>query len=70
MKIRTADSAARIKLSLCQIPLGADFHILSSIQVDALMFWADKAKYRAPKNANGSRGRYYHAFLQRLAAKQ
>jgi hypothetical protein len=47
------------------IPRHADFHTLSSIQVEALLVEADAVKYRKPKNANGSRARYFHAFLTR-----
>lgn len=44
-----------------------DFHTLSSEKVEILLTWADAQKYRKPKNANGSRARYYFARLQRLA---
>jgi hypothetical protein len=43
------------------------FHALPSSTVDALLTEADRVKYRRPKNANGSRGRYFHAYLQRRA---
>lgn len=42
-----------------------DFHTLPSRQVDRLLEFADLYKYRKPKNANGSRGRYFFAYLQR-----
>ncbi len=45
---------------------GDDFHVLSSSKVDELVTAAIAAKYHKPKNANGSRGRYFHQFLQRL----
>ncbi len=48
----------------------ADFHTLSSEQVEMLLASADTLKYRKPRNANGSRGRYFHAYLQRLAARE
>lgn len=47
------------------VPRGEDFHTLSSSKVDALLAEAKRAGYRKPKNANGSRGRYFHAYLQR-----
>ena len=47
----------------------SDFHALNSEQVDRLLAEADKAKYRKPRNANGSRGRYFHAYLIRSASK-
>lgn len=43
----------------------ADYHTLNSYQVDALLAEADRVRYRKPKNANGSRARYFHAYLQR-----
>lgn len=42
-----------------------DFHTLSSAEVEQLLDAADMVKYRRPKNANGSRARYFHAKLQR-----
>lgn len=53
-------------LSRIGIPAGEDFHVLSSAQVDGLLDVADRFKYRKPKNANGSRARYFHARLQRM----
>jgi hypothetical protein len=55
-------------LNRCNVPVGTDFHTLSSSQVDALLTEADFFRYRKPKNANGSRGRYFHAHLQRKVA--
>ena len=47
------------------IPTDANFFTLSSSQVAALVERADMVKYRTPKNANGSRGRCFHEYLQR-----
>jgi hypothetical protein len=44
---------------------GTDFHTLRSSQVTDLLLAADLYKYRKPKNANGSRGRYFYSYLQR-----
>jgi hypothetical protein len=66
---RTTAEFARETLKACGVELGADFHTLSNSQVDALLYEANRASYRKPKNANGSRGRYFHALLQRRAAK-
>lgn len=44
-----------------------DFHTLSSAQVDLILKAADAAKYRKPKNANGSRARYFFQLMQRMA---
>lgn len=48
----------------------ADFHTLSSSEVDALLAQADRLKYRKPQNANGSRGRYFYAACQRALRRQ
>lgn len=45
--------------------IARDFHTLSSEEVERLLAEADSVKYRKPKNANGSRARYFHAKLQR-----
>jgi hypothetical protein len=42
-----------------------DFFSLRQSEVAALLAWADMRGYRAPKNANGSRARYWHAYLVR-----
>ncbi len=47
------------------IPLGLDFHALPSAVVENILQAADEHKYRAPKNANGSRARYFYAMLTR-----
>lgn len=57
-------------LRWCGIPEGADFHALRHEQVGKLLEAADRAKYRAPKNANGSRARYFHDLLQRRAQRK
>lgn len=51
------------------IDFTADFHTLTSSQVDGLVHWAKAYGYRKPKSANGSTGRYFYAFLVRLIAK-
>lgn len=48
-----------------RIPLNADFHTLGADNVSRILDAADARKYRAPKNANGSRARYFHAMLVR-----
>lgn len=48
------------------IPSGEDFDVLRSSQVDGLVNAARRYGYRKPKNANGSTGRYFHAYLQRV----
>ncbi len=56
-------------LSRIGISRGEDFHRLPSSKVERLLEAADDRKYRKPKNANGSRGRYFHAYLQRLCRR-
>jgi len=60
---------ARDILRLCHVSISDDYHTLSNSQVDALLEHAKKQKYRKPKNANGSTGRYFHAKLQREARR-
>jgi hypothetical protein len=61
---------AREILRRCHVPIdAADFHMLNTSQVQALLVEADMQRYRKPRNANGSRGRYFYAMLQRRAAK-
>jgi hypothetical protein len=52
------------------INFARDFFTLSASEVGRVLDLADAFRYRKPKNANGSRGRYYFARLQRLAHKE
>lgn len=45
----------------------SDFHTLSSSQVDIILDSAKECRYRKPKNANGSRARYFFCAVQRKA---
>lgn len=65
--VEAARTNARHTLQLCNIRVGQDFHTLSTRQVDLLLAEADRVKYRKPRNANGSRGRYFHDLMQRRA---
>jgi hypothetical protein len=47
------------------IDIGQDFFTLSFFQVLALVEMAKIQRYYKPKNANGSRARYYFAALKR-----
>ena len=72
MKVRHQEAErthARAALAAAGIAVGQDFHTLSGGQVDRLLEEADRVKYRRPTGANGSRGRYFHALLQRRAAR-
>lgn len=46
-----------------------DFHVLRSEQVEGLLHWAKAYGYRQPKNASGSKARYFFYMLQRYANK-
>ncbi len=61
---------AREVLRAAKVNIGQQFHTLNTWQVDELLVEADRVKYRKPKNANGSRGRYFHDLLQRRAARK
>lgn len=67
MDRETKAQNAREILSRCHVARGENFDTLSASTVESLLEFADIEKYRKPRNANGSRGRYYHDRLQRLA---
>lgn len=46
-----------------------DWHAMPSAMKDAVLRAADARKYQKPKNANGSRGRYFAAYLARAIDK-
>lgn len=46
-----------------------DFHVLSSSQVDEILKEADRVRYQKPRNANGSRARYFYERMQRHARR-
>lgn len=58
---------ARAVLAGARIALGQDGDTLTRDQVDQILVEADRVHYQTPKDANGSRGRYFHALLQRRA---
>lgn len=53
------------KMHSAGIDTNADFHTLSSLQVETIVELADLWRYRKPRNANGSRARYFFAFMAR-----
>ena len=69
-KPRMTAHDARLILSRCGIRPDVDYDVLRSSVVADLLEWADKVGYRKPKNANGSRGRYFHAHLTRIVARE
>lgn len=56
---------ARAILNDCDLLGTEDFFTLPASTVGTLIDHADRLKYRKPKNANGSRGRYFYARVQR-----
>ncbi len=58
---------ARAVLANANIAIGQDFFTLAPSQVCELLEEADRVRYQKPASANGSRGRYFHARLQREA---
>lgn len=50
------------------IELGKNFYTLSASEVCKVLDAADFVRYRKPRNANGSRGRYFYALLNRKVA--
>lgn len=52
------------------IPLNENFYALSSDTVGRILEAAKACKYRQPKNANGSKARYFYAYLNRLAKRE
>lgn len=51
------------------VPLEKDVCTLTFAEVDRVLAAADEHKYRKPKNANGSRGRYFFCAMQRAARR-
>ena len=47
--------------------INVEFHVLTSSEVDGVLAAADSRGYRKPRTANGSRARYFHQYLRRLA---
>jgi hypothetical protein len=58
---------ARDILQRCKIVLGTDYHALTSAQVEALLEEARRVRYQRPRNANGSRARYFYSRVRRVA---
>ena len=46
-----------------------DWHAMCSDAKEAVLRAADAYGYRKPRNANGSRGRYFAAYVQRAASR-
>lgn len=59
---------ARETLKAWNCAVGQDFHTLSTSQVEMVNAEADRVRYRRPRNANGSRARYFYQRIQRHAS--
>lgn len=68
MARKVSSAQACTILDRLRIPVGADFHTTS--KGEELAEEARKVGYRKPKNANGSTGRYFHQYLQRLCGRE
>ena len=58
---------ARKILADCNVEIGQDYDRLDTDRVLAILDAAAERGYKKPKDANGSTGRYFHAYLQRRA---
>tara|TARA_Y100000310_G_scaffold330958_2_gene403651 strand:+ start:1183 stop:1398 length:216 start_codon:yes stop_codon:yes gene_type:complete len=65
--MRIADHAFRLAYEWRStgIDLNEDFHRLSSDKVETILADAKSLGYRQPKNANGSRARYFFYAVKR-----
>ena len=67
---RLTKNEARALCSVFGIDPSHDWHAMSSTMKEAVLRAADAHKYRKPKNANGSRGRYFAKYLRRVIEKE
>lgn len=70
MRVRHREAYRRNALATLEMinaKPGQDFHTLSTSQVDTLLAEAVRVRYQKPRNANGSRARYFYQKLQRDA---
>ena len=67
--MRISPHEARAILHRLGVARGADYYTLRSTEAAGLADEAIRRHYRKPANASGSTGRYFHDYLQRLAAK-
>ena len=59
--------AAKQLLKKAGVPMGRDFHSLSSSQVDAVVAAAKAVGYRKSKSAPGSTGRMFYQYVDRTS---
>lgn len=60
---------ARAILTVCGIDPALDFHALNADKVERLLVHAKARGYKAPRNANGSTARTFHAYVMRAFRK-
>lgn len=60
---------ARAIMARIGCDLAANFYTLDSAQVNRVLMEADQRRYRAPKQRNGSRARYFFQYVQRTAQR-
>lgn len=63
---RMTQAEARALCSVFGIDPAQDWHAMPSAMKEAVLKAADSRNYRKPAAANGSRGRYFAAYLARL----
>jgi hypothetical protein len=67
---RMTRETAQDILARCHLSATPNFFTLSNSDVVDLLLEADAVKYRKPKNANGSRARYFYAHVLRAANRE
>lgn len=72
MSRMTHDEARNLcaQFGIIRRPELQDWHAMDSDQKERVIRAADCWKYRKPKNANGSRGRYFADYLRRAISKE
>lgn len=67
---RMSKDDARALCNVFGINPRLDWHTMPSAMKEAVLRAADERRYKKPKNANGSRGRYFAAYLSRAVEKE
>jgi hypothetical protein len=57
-------------LARCRIDRGMDYDTLPAGKVEGLVAEGKAVAYRKPRNASGSYGRCFHAYLMRALARR
>lgn len=67
--MKPCSSSAADVLARCKLAHRPDFHTLGASTVDLLLEEARQYGYRKPRNANGSKARYWYAYLLRVSSR-